>query len=80
MVGAGMALWFMAPGAWVRECGTQTVGGRVFFSAYGAWTVAMLAMVVKRVVQEDAALKQLFGKQWIEWAGRVRYRLIPWVY
>lgn len=77
---AGMAVWHTAPGAWVRECGIQTTGGRVFFGTFGTLMLAVLVALLKRVGQEDAALKKQFGREWIEWAGRVRYRLIPWVY
>lgn len=34
----------------------------------------------KRVVTEDRELHRVFGAQWEEWAARVRWRLLPWVY
>ncbi|RPD79500.1 hypothetical protein L226DRAFT_251385 [Lentinus tigrinus ALCF2SS1-7] len=34
----------------------------------------------KRVVTEDRELHRVFGEQWEEWAARVRWRLLPWVY
>lgn len=33
-----------------------------------------------RCSKEDALMRKQFEKQWDEWAGRVRYRLIPFVY
>ncbi|KAI0700680.1 hypothetical protein C8T65DRAFT_657483 [Cerioporus squamosus] len=34
----------------------------------------------KRVMTEDRELHRVFGAQWEEWAARVRWRLLPWVY
>ncbi|TFK81270.1 hypothetical protein K466DRAFT_502425 [Polyporus arcularius HHB13444] len=34
----------------------------------------------KRVVTEDRELHRVFGAQWDEWAARVQWRLLPWVY
>jgi len=35
---------------------------------------------IKRTIVEDAMLKKEFGKEWDEWAGRVKYRMIPGVF
>ncbi|KAI9066177.1 hypothetical protein FKP32DRAFT_1566428 [Trametes sanguinea] len=34
----------------------------------------------KRVGTEDAELHRVFGPQWEEWAGRVPWRLVPWLF
>ncbi|KIK94942.1 hypothetical protein PAXRUDRAFT_417269 [Paxillus rubicundulus Ve08.2h10] len=36
--------------------------------------------LVHRMNNEDAMLEKNFGEEWKEWARRVPYRLIPWVY
>lgn len=33
-----------------------------------------------RINDEDAMLKKNFGKEWEDWASRVPYKVIPWVY
>ncbi|KAI0666390.1 hypothetical protein C8Q78DRAFT_1083008 [Trametes maxima] len=47
------------------------------------WTtkvVYALRSTNRRVGTEDAHLRRVFGAQWEEWAGRVRWKLVPWVF
>jgi protein-S-isoprenylcysteine O-methyltransferase Ste14 len=48
-----------------------------------AW-ISMFVMfgvgLVRRMNDEDVMLEQNFGKEWKEWAERVPWRLVPWVY
>jgi len=39
-----------------------------------------LYLVLSRMEVEDRALRKRFGREWDEWAGRVRYQVIPGVY
>ena len=36
--------------------------------------------MISRVRKEDEMLRREFGREWEEWAGEVRWKLIPWVY
>ncbi|KIJ08276.1 hypothetical protein PAXINDRAFT_89075 [Paxillus involutus ATCC 200175] len=42
--------------------------------------VVLIAGLVHRMNNEDAMLEKNFGEEWKEWARRVPYRLVPWVY
>ncbi|KAF8840672.1 hypothetical protein BDN67DRAFT_628512 [Paxillus ammoniavirescens] len=42
--------------------------------------VGLTAGLVHRMNIEDAMLEGNFGEEWKEWARRVPYRLVPWVY
>ncbi len=50
-------------------------------------TLANLALVftitiglLGRMSKEDAALRLRCGKEWEDWARRVPYKLIPWLF
>lgn len=34
----------------------------------------------QRTSVEDAMMKKEFGKQWVDWASKVRYKIIPYVF
>ncbi|KAI0356762.1 ICMT-domain-containing protein [Trametes cingulata] len=77
----GMLITQLAPGGWVRESGMlETRLGRIFWRAWALWLFCFLVGMVRRVPKEDGVLKKEFGEQWEEWAKRVRYALIPYVY
>lgn len=42
-------------------------------------TIAVISLV-RRISQEEAVIKSLFGDEWKNWAKKVRYRLIPGIY
>lgn len=69
-------------GSWLRECGGwKSAVGKVFIWLWVAAAVSSVSgVVLRRIPGEDAAMKRQFGKEWDEWAHRVRYRLIPGVY
>ena len=77
----GIILYYSSPGAWLRESAIlDTLLGRMI--AFGV--VIMLSGVVaslrRRIPLEDEVLKNLFKTEWENWARRVPYCLIPWVY
>jgi protein-S-isoprenylcysteine O-methyltransferase Ste14 len=47
-------------------------------------TCALVGTVItgllRRMGKEDEALHRLAGKEWEDWACRVPYKLIPWIY
>jgi len=73
------ALW-IAPGGWIRECGTQHF---LFVGAFLiVWTIkCFYAMkgTLKRITIEDQALKKEFGQRWDQWARNVPQVLIPYL-
>jgi len=70
-----------SPGSWLRSSGVADnllVRGSVL-----SWAAVMSMCVVAlfmRCPKEDEMMKREFGKEWEEWAGRVRYWLIPGIY
>ncbi len=71
----------------MEEClggpGPGAVGTVLAWAFVAFWTVKVvyaLKSTNKRVVTEDRELHRVFGARWEEWAARVRWRLVPWVY
>jgi protein-S-isoprenylcysteine O-methyltransferase Ste14 len=68
-------------GSWLRACeGAIPTLARKAGWAYLAYCMLLTWMLVKRTPIEDEMMKQTFGKQWDEWRGSVRYRLMPGLY
>lgn len=42
--------------------------------------VTITTGLLKRMSKEDKALRDLNTKEWDEWARRVPYKLIPWIF
>lgn len=60
-----------------------SVAEYVMLSFVGAWVVAVLSCernMAARSLTEDQALKNEFGKEWVDYARRVRWRMFPLVY
>lgn len=71
--------WQFGEGSWVRESGLwDTLIGKVVVSSFGVIMIlGTLYLTLGRMANEDKALRDRFGKQWDNWASRVRYRVIP---
>jgi len=81
-IGIGQTLFYMASGTFVKECLGSRYPlafniGRFILSLH---TAIGVTTIFRRTVMEDKLLKKEFGKEWEEWAKRVRYRLYPGVY
>jgi protein-S-isoprenylcysteine O-methyltransferase Ste14 len=77
----GMACWHGTRGSWLTESGVlNTTGGKVFFGTYSAFMLVALIGLLRRGAVEDRELRKTFGKQWEEWARRVPYSYVPWIY
>ncbi|KAI0681714.1 hypothetical protein BC835DRAFT_1301943 [Cytidiella melzeri] len=77
----GPTLVALAPGAWMRESwlavpanGVGTVLGESSFVLFA------LKSTNRRMEVEDRELRGVFGEVWEEYARRVRWKLVPWVY
>ena len=76
---SGCALSFTSQGTvlrgWIGESNTDGVVLSVLIGMlYVGW------QFVKRAEVEDQVLKEVFGKEWDEWAKAVKYRFIPGLY
>ncbi|KAF9551715.1 hypothetical protein CPC08DRAFT_715020 [Agrocybe pediades] len=78
----GWVLWNFGQGSWVKESGlwNTLVGKVVVLSYFVIMIFGMLYLVLNRIADEDAALRQQFGKRWDEWAKKVPYYIIPGVW
>ncbi|EMD39778.1 hypothetical protein CERSUDRAFT_132320 [Gelatoporia subvermispora B] len=78
-VGTTTCLW--ADGSWPRECGVlQTWLG---YGIIGGWTSIVLSCVILaffRAPVEDEMLSKKMREQWVAYAKRTPYRIIPFVY
>ncbi|EIM85140.1 uncharacterized protein STEHIDRAFT_158832 [Stereum hirsutum FP-91666 SS1] len=83
----GMAICLVSPGSWVAEQGWfnhgQSAGvwiARMYALTFVVWEVAVYAWLMKRMESEEKMLKKEFGKEWEEWASRVKWKMIPSVF
>ncbi|KAI8973149.1 hypothetical protein BD414DRAFT_499306 [Trametes punicea] len=63
--------------------GVGIMGVLLAWAFVAFWTTKVayaLRSTNKRVGTEDTELHRVFGAQWEEWAARVRWRLVPWMY
>jgi len=42
--------------------------------------IGTLYLVLTRMSNEDEALRKQFGKQWVDWAKKVPYYVVPGIY
>lgn len=74
----GTLCFYAARGSWVTESGILgTLIGKILSYVVIASVIIPAAVLKKRWETEDEALKKEFGKQWVEWAERVRYAVLP---
>ncbi|KAJ3576758.1 hypothetical protein NP233_g217 [Leucocoprinus birnbaumii] len=77
----GMLLMHGSEGSWVRESRIfQTAAMKALTLLTGGLAATIISGLMARMLKEDEALHQLAGKEWEDWAKKVPYRLIPWVY
>lgn len=81
MIGIGTVLCHLGKGSWfVNYNGLETVWGRVFAVTWAAVALWIPAVLLRRVNVEDEALHNRFGGEWVAYARRTPYKLIPFVY
>lgn len=77
----GLELMHAVHGSWFRECGVlQTPMGRIAAGIYAVLTVYVDLSMLWRSCEEDRILRKHFGEEWEEYATRVRWRWIPYVF
>ncbi|KIJ59635.1 hypothetical protein HYDPIDRAFT_118256, partial [Hydnomerulius pinastri MD-312] len=69
------------PGSWLRLSGVLDISWvRGLAIAWCMITTVVSVTLLERTSGEDKILAEKFGREWENWASRVRYRLIPGVY
>ena len=78
---AAFVLWSGGSGSWLRESGwLATPVGRTWLWAQHAANVYAVASLLFRTRVEDEALREEFGEEWVRWAEKVPYRILPGLY
>ena len=78
---AACVLWSGGSGSWLRESGwLATPVGRTWLWAQHAANVYAVASLLFRTRVEDEALREEFGQEWVWWAEKVPYRILPGLY
>ena len=78
---AGQALLLLSPGSYFVE--SSLARSRIWKVAAGAYLLYLASTVTKitsRIWKEDAVMRREFGDEWDAWAGRVPYKVIPYIY
>ncbi|KAG2363599.1 hypothetical protein BDR07DRAFT_1356102 [Suillus spraguei] len=77
----GLIVMYGEQGSWLRQSGILQVPLVNVLVAMGFFAFTICAwMAVSRPSVEDKMLQRALGKDWENWAGRVKYRLLPGVY
>jgi len=79
MMTFGHIFCFVGSGSWFRECSGFSLDGTMTQVVVSAWAISMLLVFAARAKKEDDMLRKEFS-DWNEWAKKVPYKLIPFVY
>lgn len=81
MIGLGTMLCHLGRGSWfVSYGGFETVWGKCLVAAWSTLALFPPTILIRRVGLEDKVLQERFGDQWVTYARRTRYRLIPYIF
>jgi len=93
-LGSGYIMYFFSPGGVASECLLNPRNARTshlliaivvksFSLMYGfimtLWFVDVIIFLVRRSYEEDELMKKQFGKEWIDWSRKVKWRVIPYI-
>ncbi|KAF8347374.1 hypothetical protein F5887DRAFT_915691 [Amanita rubescens] len=78
LLGATVVLF--APGTWLASGGWMTTGGFLMVSMWTAKCLYVFRGTCLRLKAEDDVLRATFGAKWDEYARRVPYKMIPFVF
>lgn len=77
----GHTLCMLGPGSWWAESHVyHTSLGKFVAVLWITMVCLLLGMAFTRVSKEDIIMKDAFGSQWVEWANRTPYAMIPLLY
>jgi len=86
--------WFLVmPGTFARECligphlpfvhglpsDAKSIFGALYALSYFLLNIDTVIFLARRSFAEDKMLKKEFGKEWDEWARRVRWNVVPYI-
>ncbi|KAI0032243.1 hypothetical protein K488DRAFT_38447, partial [Vararia minispora EC-137] len=74
---AGAMLTTLAPGSWWAEAHMAETPAWVGLVTFWSVCTVYRVLICSRVANEDAMLKGEFGKEWEEYAKRVKYWFVP---
>jgi len=77
----GVALLYARPDSWLIRSGVlqnPVVKAGVLF--WVGFSMAITTGMFTRCPKEDKMMQKEFGDEWKEWAGRVKYWMIPGIY
>ncbi|KAG1823963.1 uncharacterized protein BJ212DRAFT_1262618, partial [Suillus subaureus] len=79
---AGAVIMYGSQGSWMRQSGILQVPFIKVLAVTGFFVSTTLCawISINRPAVEDQMLQRALGKEWENWAKKVRYRLIPGVY
>ncbi|KAF9238463.1 hypothetical protein BU15DRAFT_75161 [Melanogaster broomeanus] len=72
--------WLVACSGLVPGLDAESRLTNVLACTWVSMVVAICIGMMQRIRNEDDMLEKNFGEQWKEWARRVPYRTVPWVY
>jgi protein-S-isoprenylcysteine O-methyltransferase Ste14 len=78
----GYSLCHLSGGSWLRECSGLSLDGTVGRALISVWAIGgifAVSVLAARTSKEDAMLKSEFS-DWDQWARRVPWKLIPFIY
>ncbi|KAG1733687.1 hypothetical protein EDB19DRAFT_1729932 [Suillus lakei] len=77
----GLIVMYGHKGSWLRESGFLQVPFVKVIAAAGFYAFSLGTVIsIVRPAVEDKMLQRALGKEWEDWAKRVKYRLLPGVY
>ncbi|KAA1471244.1 hypothetical protein DENSPDRAFT_837197 [Dentipellis sp. KUC8613] len=78
---AGVCVCMFGPGSLLYEGGwLESLWGKALRVGVALWSVGMSGALIARVPTEDAMLRKEFGEEWVRWAKRVPYAVVPGIY
>lgn len=81
IISTGLVITETCRGSWVAQCGIlDSLVGKLGMVAYVILHMRICTVAMKRTVEEDAALREAFGEEWVRWAKRTPYRICPGLY
>ena len=81
LVAMGAMLTQLGPSSyWVQTGVWTTSSGRIIGFIYITIVVLSCVITFARIGKEDMMLQKTFKNEWDDWAKRVPYKLVPYVY
>jgi protein-S-isoprenylcysteine O-methyltransferase Ste14 len=74
-------IYYGSKGTWFRECFISgTTAGKILAASAAVGMSLVIIKLLCRILNEDRASKEKFGREWNIWATEVPHVLIPKVY